>query len=64
MSPLIIIIRQHLLLPIDAFDVVVTVVDVEESTADDDDVIVEVINDDVSLGVIGPADCGPGVKPG
>lgn len=42
-------------LPIDAFDVVVI--------DDDDDVMVELI-DVVSLGVIGPADCGPGVKPG
>lgn len=36
--------------------------DVEDNTVDDD-VMVELI-DVVSFGVIGPADCGPGVKPG
>lgn len=42
---------------------VVMVVDVEDSTVDDEDVMFELI-DDVSLGVMGPADGGPGVKPG
>lgn len=49
-------------LPVDAFDGVVIDVDVEVSTVDVI-VMVELI-DAVSLGVIGPADCGPGVKPG
>lgn len=48
--------------PIDVFDVVVIDASVEDSTVDDD-VMVELIEVG-SLGVIGPADCGPGVKPG
>lgn len=49
-------------LPIDVFDVVVIDASVEDSTVDDD-VMVELIEVG-SLGVIGPADWGPGVKPG
>lgn len=43
---------------------VVMVVDVEDSTVDDDDDVMVELIDVVSLGVMGPADGGPGVKPG
>lgn len=49
---------------VDVFVVPVIDAVVKEDNTADDDVIVEFIDDGVSLGVIGPADCGPGVKPG